>query len=166
MIISSAEAAKILRKMNEDCDALLALEQESRSFNAAVGENVEDVRPAYDYKAVQAQLADLERKIRVLKHAINCFNSTHKVDGFDMTIDEMLVYIPQLTRQKRKLGDMKAQLPRKRIDNCRSQIIDYCYANYDISQVRQDYDAVCEELARAQMALDRANADFSFEVEL
>ena len=31
-----------------------------------------------------------------------CFNTAQSVDGFNMTIDEMLVYIPQLTQRKKQ----------------------------------------------------------------
>ncbi len=54
----------------------------------------------------------MEAKIRKLKHAINIFNATQTVDGFDMTIDELLVYIPQLTKRKSKLLEMKSRLPK------------------------------------------------------
>lgn len=64
---------------------------------AAMGEDIESVRPAYDYAKTQARLEELEGTIRRLKHAINRFNTTQVVDGFGITIDEMLVYIPQLT---------------------------------------------------------------------
>jgi Na+/melibiose symporter-like transporter len=84
--ITSAIAAKRLRKLNDERDALLTMEQKSRTFVAALQEDVESVRPAYDYKATQEKLTKLEGKIRRLKHAINCFNSTYEIPEFDMTI--------------------------------------------------------------------------------
>ena len=44
-----------------------------------------------------------EEEIRKLKHALNVFNASNKVPGFEMTVDEMLVYLPQLSREKNKL---------------------------------------------------------------
>ena len=38
------------------------------------------------------------------------------VDGFGITIDEMLVYIPQLTKRKIKLLKMKSRLPKERVE--------------------------------------------------
>ena len=116
MKYTSAQANKLLKKLNDEYSALLDKEQRSRDFRAAMGEDVESVRPAYDYAETQARLAELEGKIRALKHAINCFNMTHFVDGFEMTIDEMLVYIPQLTRRKNKLLEMKSRLPKERVE--------------------------------------------------
>ena len=116
MNYTSAEANKLLKKLNDEYTALLDKETRSRDFRAAMGEDVASVRPVYDYAETQARLAALEEKIRRLKHAINCFNTTHFVDGFDMTIDEMLVYIPQFTRRKNKLLEMKSRLPKERVE--------------------------------------------------
>ena len=132
-----------------------------------MGEDVESVRPAYDYAETQARLEELEGAIRRLKHAINRFNTTQVVDGFGITIDEMLVYIPQLTRRKNKLLEMKSRLPKERIEEQygrQSNIIDYRYANYDIAAVEADYDKTVDELSRAQLALDAINGHETFDL--
>lgn len=166
MKMTSAEAAKLLRKLNDEQASLLAKEENCRQFLASVGEDVEACRPAYDYAETQAMLQDLEDQIRTLKHALNVFNVTTVVPGFDMTIDEMLVYIPQLTRAKAKLNTMKQVLPKTREMSYGSQIIDYRYANYDIAAVEADYDKITDELSRAQTALDKVNSIETFQVEL
>ena len=112
MNYTSAQANKLLKKLNDEYTALLDKETRSRDFRAAMGEDVESVRPVYDYAETQIRLAELEAKIRKLKHAINIFNATQTVDSFDKTIDELLVYIPQLTKRKSKLLEMKSRLPR------------------------------------------------------
>jgi hypothetical protein len=167
--VTSAIAAKRLRKLNDERDALLTMGQKSRTFTAAIQEDVESVRPAYDYTATQEMLTELEGKIRRLKHAINCFNCTHVLPEFDMTIDQMLVYLPQLTARMNKLDQMRSKLPRERVKesfNRGSNIIDYDYANYDIAQAKADYDIVADKLARAQNALDLANTTVLFEIDL
>lgn len=57
-----AQANKLLKKLNDEYSALLDKEQRSRDFRAAMGEDVESVRPAYDYAETQARLAELEGK--------------------------------------------------------------------------------------------------------
>ena len=103
MKYTSAQAAKLLRKLNEEKAALLSRESMSCSFVAAVQENVEDVRPEYDYAGTQEKLAEVDEKIRRLKHAMNQFNISTMVPECGMTIDQILVYIPQLTARKQKL---------------------------------------------------------------
>ena len=54
----------------------------------------------------------------------------------------MLVYIPQLTKRKEKLREMRAKLPKERIEEQygrQSNIIDYTYTNYDLAEVEADY---------------------------
>ena len=167
--ITSAIAAKQLRKLNEQRDALLAREDKAKTFTAAIQEDVESVRPAYDFQETQDALAEIEEKIRNLKHTLNCFNSTYVIPEFNMTIDQMLIYIPQLTSRKRRLDDMRSKLPRERAQSSfgrGSNIIEYDYANYDISRAEEAYTAVSDELARAQNALDMANATVLFDADI
>lgn len=168
MKYTSAQANKLFRKISEEYASLLQNEKDSSLFLASIGEDVESVRPAYDYAATQARLEELERQTRVLKHAINEFNVSTKVEGFDMTIDEMLVYIPQLTRKKQKLQGMKNRLAKARVPQrySTSNLIDYEYVNYDLEAVRRDFDEVSDELTKAQLALDAVNNSVEFELDI
>ena len=49
MKYTSAEANKLLKKLNDEYAALLDREKRSREFRAAMGEDIESVRPAYHY---------------------------------------------------------------------------------------------------------------------
>lgn len=170
MKYTSAEAAKLLRKLNDEHNSLLLMEGQSREFLAALGEDPESVRPAYDYAETQKKLEENEEKIRKVKHAINIFNSTHVISEFDMTIDEMLVYLPQLTQRAMKLNEMKSRLPKTReratAYNRNSNVIDYRYANYDIAMAAADYEKVTDLLAKAQTALDVINNTETMEIDI
>ena len=168
MKMTSAEAAKVLRKLNEELRDLENLEAMSQTFVAAITEDEESVRPKYDYKAVRAQEAAISAKVRKLKHAINVFNSTTVIPGWNITIDEMLILIPQLTKKKDNLASMKNRLPKERVEagfRSASNIIDYRYANYDIEAAQADYDETADRLGRAQTALDLVNSTVTFEFE-
>ena len=169
MQYTSAQAAKILRRLNEEHIALLNMEQQSKDFLASVGEDPESVRPDYDYAATQAKLAELEQKIRRVKHAISVFNTTTLVPEFGMTVDQLLVYIPQLSQRKIKYSDMMSKLPKARETGAaytRGNIIDYRYANYDISAAEKDYSEAADTLGRAQTALDVVNNTLTMEIDL
>ncbi|MDO4961346.1 MAG: hypothetical protein Q4E57_05780 [Eubacteriales bacterium] len=169
MKYTSAEAAKLLRKLNEEQSALKDRENKSSQFIAAIEEDIESVRPAYDYEGTQNRLAELERQVRTVKHAINSFNLTTAVPGFDMTIDQMLIYIPQLNERKRKLTEMAACLPKERANASgygARTIVEYRYANYDIAKVSADLEKVTDELSRAQTALDVVNNSSTIEIDL
>lgn len=166
--VTSAMAAKHLKKLNDQRDSLLSMEKKAKVFTAAIQEDIETVRPAYDYAAAQKELTALDTKIRKLKHTLNCFNSTYVIPELDMTIDQVLIYIPQLTARKRKLDFFRNKLPKERKESIgrNNSIIEYEYANYDIAQADADYTAVADELARVQNALDMTNATVMFEAEL
>ena len=169
MKYTSAEAAKLLKKLNEERTNLLLNEQQSSVFVASVGEDAESVRPVYDYTEVQTKLKAVEEKIIKVKHKINVFNTTHKLPDFDMTIDEILVYIPFLSDKKRKYSEMMNTLPKTRdaaTYSRNSSIIDYKYANYDIEAAKADYEKTEAELTRAQLALDKLNTTETFDIDL
>lgn len=167
MVVTSAEANKELRRYNDELNRLLINERQSALFVASTTEDVETARPEYFFADMQEKIEGLQKQIRTIKHAINQFNVTHCPDGFDMTVDEMLVYIPQLTAAKSKYQTMVNRLPKSRKENGlnRSAIIEYEYANYDIELARAKLDEVTTELARAQIALDRLNTSVTFEIQ-
>ena len=166
--MTSARAAKELRRLTDQRDALFNREKKTSVFMAALQEDIESVRPVYSFEETQAELRRIEDSVRRLKHSINQFNLSTAVPGFDMTIDQMLVYIPQLTERSKRLDKMRSRLPKERADTgfSRSQIIEYCYANYDVKAAEEAYRETAEELARAQNALDIVNATIEFDVDI
>ena len=168
MKVTSAQAAKILRRYDDEMRGILEIEGQSNSFIAAVGEDVESVRPVYDYAETQARLIELEYKTRKVKHALNVFNSTYTIAELGMTIDQVLVLMPQLSRRRDKLRDMKSVLPKARVEHMRStsNIIDYRYANYDIAAVEKDYNDISDRLAKLQTALDTVNNTVEFDLDI
>ena len=166
MKMTSAEAGKLLKSMQDELNNLLFMEAQSKDFESSVGEDLESNRPEYDFAACQKELAEKEEKIRLLKHAINKFNVSTKVPGFDMTIDQMLIYIPQLSAKKSKLEMMRSRLPKSRAPYNGSNIITYEYANYDIKEAEAEYQRVSALLTKAQLALDNVNSSKLINIEL
>ena len=165
--LTCIHAHQVLRYLKDQYRLLFSQEENVVSFIAATTENVEEVRPSYSYEETAAKYDEIERKIRKIKHALNVFNATTKVDGFDMTIDEMLVFLPQATDRLRKLSGMLAKPEKSRAENTgRTNIIEYEYLNYDLEKVQQDYDALMDRKSRALSALDVLNNTVQFEVEL
>lgn len=170
MQYTSAEANKLLKKLNDTYQALLYEEEQSSTFLAAKGEDLETLRPEYDYRGTQEALHKLEENIIAVKHAINIFNTTHTLEGFSMTVDRALVYLPLLSARVKKLGEMKARLPKSRENHDRytgySNIVDYRHINYDRLEAAKEYDTAFDELCRLQTALDTTNNNEKFEINL
>lgn len=169
MRVTSAQAAKLLRQLNDELRALQLKEANSSSFVAAIQEDIESVRPAYDFKEMRNAQDELAKKIRKVKHAINVFNTVTLVPNFDITIDEMLVYLPQLNAECDTLSKMREAMPKVRVNSGYSSggnIIDYRYANYDIEEVGRYYTELSDTLAKAQTSLDLVNSTVEFEIDI
>ena len=173
MKYTSAEAGKLLRKLEDRVRDLLALENKSAFFRVASGEDVESLRPEYDFGKMQSELDTLRAQIRTVKHALNVFNTTHTLPGFDgLTIDQALIYIPQLSSRKDTLRQMASHLPKERLDESRfrygsrSAFIDYEVINYDASDAKAAYAQTAETLSRLQLALDTVNATETMEIDV
>lgn len=167
MKYTSAEANKLLKKLNDEIQTLATKEAIGKEFLAASSENVEDVRPDYNFADIHKQWQKLEEQVCIVKHAINVFNTTTVIPEFGFTIDRMLVYIPQLNRRKNQLSDMVRKLPKVREISTRAgNIIDYRYINYDLKEVSAELERITELLNRAQNALDNINGSVTFEIEI
>lgn len=169
MKYTSAEANKLVRKLDDKIRDLLSLEDKASVFRAASSEDIESLRPEYDFGNTQAQLEELMAKHRAVKHAINVFNTTHELPGFaGVTIDQALIYIPQLNSRKETLRSMAARLPKERVEDYynRSNIIDYRITNYDRETVKAAYDRTADTLTKLQLALDTVNTTAKMEIDV
>ena len=166
MQYTSAQANNLLKQLEAEQSALEVMESENCKFIAATVEDLEQARPPYDYGETQKQFAELERKICMVKHAINVFNTTHLVPGFDLTVDQMLVHLNHLKARQRRLSKMAICIERTRRDNYTSKFIEYVYANFDVKTAKADFLAVVDEIGRARIALDTLNNSETMEIAI
>ena len=168
MKMTSAYANKLIKKLSEDKDFWCNKERNSCTYTAAVDE--EPVIPEYDFSEVSGKIAEIDEKIVKIKHAINVTNSTSVIEVGEkrMTIDEVLVRMAQMTRRKAFLDMLRKREPKERINSgiysSRKTAPEYEYINYDLDLVKAEYGRVDEEIAAMQMALDKYNQTFEFEV--
>ncbi len=170
MKYTSAEANKLIKKLNEERIRLLQDSGNKSTFIAAVEENIDEVRPDFNLKESEKQIDLIEGKIRTVKHAINTFNTTNTVAfrGGEITIDEALVMIPMLSEKKRRLSSMAGILERARVESYggRSVHIEYQYANYSVEEAKAMVDEVTDELSDLQLAIDDANRKNKMEINI
>ena len=169
MQCTSAEASKLLKKMMEEETRIVKDENQRISFVAATVENPDDVRPEYDFGLTQVKIQEIELKIRKIRHAINVFNTTTMVPECGMTIDQVLVILPQLNAMKNKLDSMRKMLPKSRKKPSygeKSNFIEYEYANFDIAEAEEEYTVVADNLMKIQLALDKINTTEKFNIDV
>lgn len=167
--MTSAYANKLLKQLNEDKEFWNNKERQSCVYTAAVGET--PVVPEYDYAKVAETIAEIDRKICVIKHAINAANVTSvvQVGESSMSIDSILVQMAQVNKRKEFLDYLRKQEPKMRKEAgyaARNTAPEYQYINYDLDLIKKEYERVSAEIMEMQLALDRYNQTFEFEVEL
>lgn len=167
MQYTSAEANKLLKKLNEEKVLLNNDFRNKHSFIAAVEENVEDVRPEFNLTEYFEKLEKLNSDIQKVKHAINVFNTSNTIMG--MTIDTALVYIPMLSEEKRILSGLAMGQEKERVKESygrTSTHIEYKYANYSISEAKDRLKKVTTELSDLQLSLDCINNQEKFDIDV
>ena len=169
MKMTSAYANKLIKKLQEDKEFWVNKERNSCTYISSIDE--EPVIPEYDYAQVAGIISEIDDKIVRIKHAINVSNSTNiiMVGEKEMTIDEILVRMAQQNNRKAFLDCLRKKEPRTRMSSglygSRNQAPEFQYINYDLELVKSEYDRIDAEIAAMQMALDKYNQTFEFEVE-
>lgn len=170
MKMTSACANKMLKKLNEDKDFWRNKEQGECFYTAA--ENEEPVIPDYDYVTVSKEIAEIDEKMCVIKHAINLANVSSQIQVGDkmMSVDQILVKMAQLNNRKRMLDIMRKRTPKKRLATSlfghKTPAPEYEFINYDLELVKADYERIDSEIMEMQIALDKYNQTFEFEVAI
>ncbi len=168
--MTSAYANKVLKKLQDDKSFWLSKERDGYLYVAAIDE--EPVIPEYDYNQISDEIKNIDRKIVKIKHAINVINSTSEIEIGDesMTIDQILISMAQLNNRRSMLDNMRKQQEKRRVDSgfygTRKTAPEYQYVNYSIDEVKKDYEEIDSKIASMQIALDKFNQTFEFDVEL
>jgi len=164
--LTSAAANKWIKTLEDEKAFCIA--QETSSSVYVLSDNEPEDKPEYDYNKVHQQIMQIDSKIRKIRHAVNVFNITTILPELGLTIDEALVKMAQLNKRKDHLDMMRRRLPKERVNSFGSfnkSVIEYQYVNYDLEQVKMDYQAISDEIMQIQLAIDICNQTIMFEVE-
>lgn len=165
MLITSKEANKLLKKCYDELEIIRIKENQSLYFIAAAGEVIESVRPEYDFESTQRKIESINANVIHIKHQLNKFNTSTTLENVNLTIDEVLILLPQLNELKSKYERMLKHLPKNRRMSS-GTLIEYEYANYDLKAVEFSYNRVINEINTLQLELDKVNSTARFEIDL
>lgn len=174
-IFTPASAAKYLRALEDEKQNLLRRETKRCCYLAAAGEEPEV--PVYDYAATRARVAQIDAIVRKVRHALHAHNVATVLPQGDVTVDEALIDLAQLSSQRRTLDDMRNRQQKERYDgydplfgrrrsDVQRDVVEYMYANYDVDQAERDYQEVYQRIIDLQSAIDYSNQTTSFEVDI
>ena len=161
--MSISEAQKMIRLKKEQVQELL--EQERRISTTSYLRDENPMESMYDFVKFQKEISEIYETILRIKHSINTFNLNTVLNGFEFTIDVALVRLSILNEQKSRLKKMKtkdALFRRTRPDGT----VEFTKLNYDLNDVKQEYDKIDEEIKGIQLSLDSMNMSSYIEVEI
>jgi hypothetical protein len=110
----------------------------------------------YSFSDTRNKISEIDSETRKLKHLLNYSNAFTVVEGFNMTIGECLIYMAQLNNEKYILEEM-SNIPQTSRHSTVNGVIEYTELNYDRAECQEKLFNLNEELAKLQIAIDRAN---------
>ncbi len=171
MKITSAMANKLLTKLKAEKQMYLQREGDSVSYVVAQGE--EALIPEFDFSKNNQAIKEIDDKIARIKHAINVSNALAKIDveGVIYSVDEILVRMAQLNARLSVYDELRKKLPKERLDNRRyssqnHSVIEFSYINYDLEEVKKEFEKTEHVIMMMQLALDKYNQTVEFEIDV
>lgn len=154
MKVCHSEAMKKIKELEEQKNLLVYYENNRCTVSYKEGE--EKTPSKYDYAKTRKDIEKIDSEVRAIKHALAVANCTVKVDDFDMTIGEALVYLAQLNAEYRRLDNLtdREKLSRRLTVN---GVIEYTECLYEPEKVEKDQKALYAKICKLQVAIDRAN---------
>ena len=147
------EIGKRIGDLKKERERLIEKDKKLRVFRASEFEDLEKLRPDYDYEGLQSELDGVEEEIRNLTAKAISILTTQKVNEFhDMTVLDLLLYLRDLKEKEGRLYEMTCHLKRERHSS--SLLLEYEYINYDLSKVEEDLRKTREELEKVRTFFD------------
>ena len=161
MRMCNSEAMKAIKELEEKKSNVIYTEDYRSKVSYKEGE--EKVLTKYSYAETRKAVAEIDEKIRKIKHALAVCNCTAVVDDFGMTIGEALVYLAQLNAEYRQLDELSQndKLSRRITAN---GVLEYTECLYDPEEATRDCEALHSKICKLQVAIDRANLTNYIEV--
>lgn len=142
---------------------LLKEEKKACSYRVMEGEDPSAKKPEYDYVETWNQLMEYDDSIRSVKHAINSFSVSRYVPEYNMTLDELEMYLEDLDRRFNTLKELGDAHPIKRTIVNRS--VRHTIANYDLKQARKDSERLDDERRKVRRIISEIKESEVFENE-
>lgn len=148
------EIMKEIKKLEEIKEILLS--EESDNCVVTYLQKETPINTGYNYDETNKKITECDNEILRLKSLLTKANAKTKVEGFDMTINEALVYLAQLNEKLKRLSYLVNLKPLKRTTGYDSTP-EFTKIVFDREKVLKDYEEVRNLIPRLQMAIDRTN---------
>ena len=156
-------ANKLVKSLMSDLETIEKVEQNDSTYSYKPGEEPEI--PVYNLAETTAKIDAINEKIYKLKHAINEFNTTTKVEGFEFTLDEALVRLKVLSKRRNTLNSMRSLPESSRQVGFRGEA-EITRPNFNLADAEAEYQRINKELTALQQGINITNLTKTFEVEI
>jgi hypothetical protein len=154
MKVCNKEAMKIVKDLEEKKSYIVG--EEERLCRTFYIQGEEKQKTDYDYAATRTQIAELDKKVRKIKHALAISNCTAVIDDFNISIGEALVYLAQLNDEYDRLSDLAGNTQCTR-EIMQDGLVIYREYYFNVKQVAKEAEELRKQINRLQIAIDRAN---------
>lgn len=154
------EIMKEIKKLEEVKETLL--NEESDNCIVTYLQKETPINTGYDYNLTNIKIDECDKEILRLKSLLTKANVETKVEGFEMTISEALVYLAQLNEKLKRLSYLVNLKPLKRSTGYDS-VPEFTKIVFDREKVLNDYEEVRNLIPKLQMAIDRTNLNHMIE---
>lgn len=149
------EIMKEIKRLEGEKDSWVTHERNNCRVSYMTDE--EPIMPNYDYVETSEALLEYDNRIRKLKGLLAYANATTIVEGFDMTINEALIYLAQLNVRVKRYDYLISfqKMTRKTVGI--DGKIEYTKILYDQEDAGRKLEEAKSEVIQLQMAIDRTN---------
>ncbi len=161
MKLFNVEVMKKIKELENEKSRVLRFERENSGISYK--EDEEPERVEYDYAETRNRINELDDEIRRLRFLLAKANTNTKLDGFDMTLAEGLIYLAQLQRSWETLSEMASEKQKSRKITYNG-VLEYTECTYDVKEALRDAKALETKISALQMAIDRANLTHKIDV--
>ena len=152
----NTQIMKEIKKLEDYRTKWLNVERANCTVSYIQGED--PVSTDYDYQTTRDSIEYFDNEIRRLKGLLAYSNVTTIVDGFDMTINDALIYLAQLKQKELHYNFLMGKNKLVRSTSGFGNVnIEYTKILYDQDVVREELNKVTETIMLLQMAIDRTN---------
>lgn len=162
MLVTHAQANKMLKKVDDELRHLMQIERKRSTYKEVEG--IAPVVPEYSFIETRKRIQKLQNQRVQIKHAMNLFNATQKLEPLGMTVDCALIKMAQLTQAKSNYDNMRSEPAKVVNENSYNTKTEYTCLNYNPEDAEQAYQETCEALNEIQLALDYCNNTVQFNI--
>ena len=154
--MSLDSANKTVKLLKAEQSRILEEERNNNTYSYFLGEEI--YAPNYDFASTQEKLSRISDAIIKIKVAVRKYNTEHILKD-NMTVDEAILRLAFLSKEKEKYDNMRKIAPKTRVNGSyrSSSVSEYRVANFSIEEVQARYVKVYEEVVTLQDSINAFN---------